>query len=100
MTKPRTGIPLSRSFRVNQLPVAPMLPPAARSLGLFGSINDPPEGTECVADDAPDMFPCQRVCFRLADHEMRKAPQAGTMAGRILRAKSQPICRSNSRPST
>ena len=76
MTKPRTGIPLSRSFRVNQLPVAPMLPPAARSLGLFGSINDPPEGTECVADDAPDMFPCQRVCFRLADHEMRKARQS------------------------
>ena len=44
MTKPRTGIPFSRSFRVNQLPC---FRPRG-SLKTFGSINDPPEGTECV----------------------------------------------------
>ena len=52
MTKPRTGIPFSRSFRVNQLPC---FRPRG-SLKTFGSINDPPEGTECVADDSPYMI--------------------------------------------
>ena len=48
MTKPRTGIPVSRSFRVNQLPVALMLLAGRAVTRTFGSINDPPEGTECV----------------------------------------------------